>query len=56
LKQKLRGIDASDGKDLKSEVLPILQGIPSDDLKKSFDQWIERCQWAVSNAGNYYPK
>jgi hypothetical protein len=30
---------------LKSEILTIFQGIPSDELEKSFDHWIERCHW-----------
>jgi hypothetical protein len=37
LKQKLRGIDVSDDKELKREILTIFQGIPSDELKTSFD-------------------
>jgi hypothetical protein len=37
LKQKLQGIKASNNEELKSEILTIFQGIPSDDLKKSFD-------------------
>jgi hypothetical protein len=44
LKQKLQDIDVSDDEELKSEILTIFQGIPSDELKKSFDPWIERCQ------------
>jgi hypothetical protein len=55
LKKKLQGIDVSDDEDLKSEILTISQGIPSDELTKSFDHWIERCQWVIANAGNYYP-
>jgi hypothetical protein len=33
LKQKLQGIDISDGEDLKSEILRIFQDISSDELK-----------------------
>jgi hypothetical protein len=44
LKQKLQSIDVSDDEELKNEILAILQGFPSDELKKSFDHWIERCQ------------
>jgi hypothetical protein len=44
LKQKLQGIDVSDDEELKSEILTIFQGTPSDRLNKSFDHWIERCQ------------
>jgi hypothetical protein len=31
--KKLQGIDVSDEEELKSEILAILQGIPSEDLK-----------------------
>jgi hypothetical protein len=55
LKQKLQGIDVSNVKELKNEILTIFQVIPSDELKKSFDHWIERCQWVAANAWNYYP-
>jgi hypothetical protein len=65
LKQTLHGIDVSNDEQLKSEFLTIFQGIPryskvfqgipSDELKKSFNHWIERCQWVGANAGNYYP-
>jgi hypothetical protein len=55
LKQKLQGIDVSDDEELKIEILTIFQVIPSDELKSSFDHWIERCQWVAANAGNYYP-
>jgi hypothetical protein len=51
LKQKLQGIDISDDKEPKSEILTIVQAIPSNELKTSFDRWIERCQWAAANAG-----
>jgi histone-lysine N-methyltransferase SETMAR len=44
LKQKLQSIDVSDDEELKSEMLTIFQGILSEELKKSFDHWIERCQ------------
>jgi hypothetical protein len=33
LKRKLQGIDARDDEELKSEILTILQGIPSNELK-----------------------
>jgi hypothetical protein len=33
LEQKLQGIDVSDDEELKSEILTIFQGIPSDELK-----------------------
>jgi hypothetical protein len=55
LKQKLQGIDASDDEERKSEIVTILQGILLDELKKSFDHWIERCQWNAANARNGYP-
>jgi hypothetical protein len=55
LKHELQGIDVSDDEELKSEILTLFQAIPSDKLKKSFDHEIERCQWAVANAWNYYP-
>jgi hypothetical protein len=55
LKQKLPGIDVSDDEELESETLTIFQGIPSDELKKLFDHWIERCQLVAANAGNYCP-
>jgi hypothetical protein len=55
LKQKLQDIDVSNDEELKSEILTISQGIPSDELKRSFDHWIERCQWVAANAGSYYP-
>jgi hypothetical protein len=55
LKQKLQGIDVSDDEELKIEILTIFQDIPSNELKKSFDNWIERSQWVAANAGNYYP-
>jgi hypothetical protein len=54
LQQNLQGIDGSDHEALKSEMLPISQGIRFDEVKKSFDQWIERCQWIIANAKNYY--
>jgi hypothetical protein len=54
-KQKLQGIDITDDEELKSEILTIFQGIPSDELKRSFDQWITRCQWVAANAGNDHP-
>jgi hypothetical protein len=54
LKQTLQDIDGSDDEELKSETLTMFQGIPSDDLKESFDHWIERCQWVPTNRGNYY--
>jgi hypothetical protein len=55
LKAKLQGIDASDDEEPKSEILTIFQGISSDELKKSFDHWIKRCQLAAANPGNSYP-
>jgi hypothetical protein len=41
LKAKLQGIDVSDDEQLKSEILTIFRGIPSDELKKSFGHWIK---------------
>jgi hypothetical protein len=55
LKQELQGIDGSDGEELKREILRIFQGIPANELKKSFDHWIERHQWVATNAGSYCP-
>jgi hypothetical protein len=55
LEGKLHGSDVRDEAELKSEILTIFQGIPSGGPKKSFDHWIERCQWVAANAGNYYP-
>jgi hypothetical protein len=55
LKQKLQGIDVSDNEEPKREILTIFQGIPSHELKKSFDHWIERCQWVAANPRNYHP-
>jgi hypothetical protein len=55
LSQKLQGIDISDDEELKSEILTIFQGIPSDELEKSFDHWIEKCQWIAANPRNYCP-
>jgi hypothetical protein len=55
LKQKLQDIDVNDEKELKSEILTIFQGIPSDELKTPFDHWIERYQWVAANAGNHSP-
>jgi hypothetical protein len=55
LEAKLQVIDLSDGEEPKNEILTIFQGIPSDELKKSFDHWIERCQWVAAKAGNHYP-
>jgi hypothetical protein len=54
-KQTLHGIEASDEEELKSEILTIFQGISSDDVKKSFDHWIERCEWVAASAENSYP-
>jgi hypothetical protein len=54
LKQQLQGIDASDREELKSEILTIFHGIPSDELNTPFDHWIERRQWIAANAGNYH--
>jgi hypothetical protein len=48
----MQGIDVRDDEDLKSGILRIFEGIPSDELKKSFDHWIERCHWVAANAGN----
>jgi hypothetical protein len=44
LKQKLQSIDESQDKELKNEALKVVQSTPSDELKTSFDHWIERCQ------------
>jgi hypothetical protein len=44
LKQEPQGIDANHDEELKSEILTIFERIPSDELKTSFDHWIERCQ------------
>jgi hypothetical protein len=52
LEAKLQGIDVSDDEELKSEILTIFQGIPSGELKTPFDDWIERCQRVVLNAGS----
>jgi hypothetical protein len=43
LKQALQGIDVRGDEELKSEILTLFRGIPSDALKKSFYHWIERC-------------
>jgi hypothetical protein len=51
----LQGIDVSDDKELKTEILTIFQCISSDELENSFDHWIERCQWVATNAGKDYP-
>jgi hypothetical protein len=37
LEVTLQGINVSDDQELKSESLTIFGGIPSDELKKSFD-------------------
>jgi hypothetical protein len=50
LEQKLQGIDVSNDEELKNQILRIVQGIPSDELKKLFDRWIKKCQWVVANA------
>jgi hypothetical protein len=55
LKQTLQGIDIHDDEELNDEILTIFEGIPSDKLKRSFDHWIERCQWVAAKARNYYP-
>jgi hypothetical protein len=55
LKQKLQGIDANDDEDLKSEIQTIFENIQSDELKKSFDHWIEKCWPVATNARNHYP-
>jgi hypothetical protein len=55
LRQKLQGIEINDDEELKSETLTIFQGIPSDELKKSFDHWVERCQWVAPNTRNHCP-
>jgi hypothetical protein len=55
LKEKLQGIDVRDGERLKHENVTIFQGIPSDELKKSFDHRIERCHWVAGNARKYCP-
>jgi hypothetical protein len=39
----MQGIDVRDHEELNTEILRIFQGIPSDEQKKSFDHWIERC-------------
>jgi hypothetical protein len=54
LKQTQQGIDVSDGDKLKTEILTIVPGIPSNEQNKAFDHYIERCQWVAANAGNYY--
>jgi hypothetical protein len=54
LKQTQQSIDISNEEELKSDILTIFRGIPSDELKKSFNHWMERCQWAATNAGKYY--
>jgi hypothetical protein len=54
LETKPQGIDVSDHEELKGEILAIFPGIPLDELKKSFDHWIERCQRVAVNAGNDY--
>jgi hypothetical protein len=51
LKQELQGIDAIDEQGLKREILSIFEPLLSDEPKKSFPRWIERCQWAAANAG-----
>jgi hypothetical protein len=43
LKQKLPSIDVSDDEELKSDILTIVQGVTSDELKSSFNHWIEIC-------------
>jgi hypothetical protein len=55
LEAKLQVIDLSDGEEPKNEILTIFQGIPSDELKKSFDDWIERCQSVAAKTENHYP-
>jgi hypothetical protein len=54
LKQALQSIDVRDDKQLKSQILAILYGIPSDELEKSFDHWIKRCQSVTGNPRNDY--
>jgi hypothetical protein len=53
-KQKLQGIDVSDGDELKTEILTIVPGIPSNKQNKAFDHCIERCQCVAANARNNY--
>jgi hypothetical protein len=55
LKHNLQRIIVSNGEELKTEILTIFQVIPSEELKESFDHWIERCQWTAANAGHDYP-
>jgi hypothetical protein len=50
----MQNIVISDDEELKSEILTIFQGIPSDELKKSFDHRIARCQGVAANSGTHY--
>jgi hypothetical protein len=54
-KQQLQGFDVSDHEELKSDIRRHFQDVSSDELKKSFDHWIERCHWVAENARNYDP-
>jgi hypothetical protein len=53
--KKTAGIDAGDDEELKTEILTPFQGIPSHELKKSFDHWSERGLWVTVNARTYHP-
>jgi hypothetical protein len=54
LEATLQSIDASDAEEMKSEFLGFSRA-SIEGSKKSFDHWIERCQWAAPNAGNDHP-
>jgi hypothetical protein len=44
LETKRQGINVNNAEELQSEIPMIFQGIQSNEPKKSFDRWIERCQ------------
>jgi hypothetical protein len=43
-------------KELGDEVTRVLATLSTEELRRAFDHWIERCDWVQNNAGEYYPE
>ena len=44
----------SDSKSLQRAVIKALLSIPHDELRKTFNKWIERLELCIANQGNYF--
>lgn len=46
--------DHEDVQSQKRQITAILQNIPKDEYRKTFEKWLERMKLCIDNEGNYF--